>query len=85
MQREVGRDEGQVLEERLPRVFAGMLLQAADGMLGNGRAGVVAVCRLDGRQRLVVFAVQSRREVVVVIVELVGMIEAAVGEDGGRP
>ena len=48
LQREVRRGEGQVREERLVRVFLGVLVQTLDRVLGNGRGGVVAAACGNG-------------------------------------
>jgi hypothetical protein len=68
--------EGDEPEERLVGVLVRVLLQALDCVIGNGRAGVIAVLRCDRRQRFVVFGVLLGGEVPVVVFERVGVVEA---------
>src|SRR5262249_24964889 len=59
VQREVRSREGEELEERLTWVLLGMFLQTLNGVVGDGRAGVVASVGRDWRQRLVVLRVAA--------------------------
>ena len=85
LEREVRHRKRQEREERLVGMTGGVLLQVPDRVVGHGRGGVVAAVGLDRRQRLVVFGVLLGGEVAVVVVELVGAVEAAVGHDLGAP
>ncbi len=79
LQGEMRRREGEIREEGLPGTGLGMLLQAADRVVGEGRRGVVAAARRDGRSGLVILDQLCRVEVAVVVLQAVGAIEAAVG------
>ena len=71
------RDEGEVEKERLPAVPGGVFVEEINGVLGNGGRGVEAVTGFRCRQGLVVQEVRLGREVAVVVLEPVRMIEAA--------
>src|SRR6185437_13351017 len=76
LQRKVRRRERQVFEERLVGMVFGVILEALDGVFGDGRRGIITGLRIDGGQRLVVLGVLLRGEVAVVIVEAVRTVEA---------
>ena len=72
---EVRRGERQVLQERRLGRLRRVLRQALDGVVGDGRRGVVPRLRVGGRQRLAVLGVEFRREVPVVVVQAVRVVE----------
>ena len=69
------RGEREKLKERPVGKFFGVLLQTLDRVLGHRGRGEVIRVRRDGRQRFVVLGVAARREIPVVILEAVGVIE----------
>src|ERR1041385_4629759 len=78
LKRKMRRGEGEKFEERAVGIILGMVLQPLDRVIGDdGRGVVVILSRIDRRQGLVIFGVVSRRKMAVMIVEAVGVIEAA--------
>jgi hypothetical protein len=84
LDREVRREKSDVGEERIGCVLLGVFLQPANRVIGNGRGRVKGSTRLNGRQRLVVERMPQRAEVVVGVIEPIGVIEARIGEDARR-
>ena len=80
VQWEVGGGEGKVEEERLRGVVRVVLGQHLDGVLSDGCGGVVAAPGCDGRQGAIIQGVQAGVEIAVVIVQGIGVVEAA-GQD----
>ncbi len=76
LDREVGRGEGDIAEERLIFELRLMFFQAFNRMIGDRCARVVARCRIDGRERSTIFRVRLRPEVTVMVVEAVGVVES---------
>ena len=61
-------------------MLRGMLLQAADRMLGERRGRVVTAVFRHGRQRAVIFERPLRIEIPVMIFQIIGMVESPVGD-----
>src|SRR5262245_35281407 len=75
LQRKVRRCKAEIVEEGLVREFLGVLLQAAESMVGDGGGGVVSLAGFHGRKRLVVFLVFFGGEIAVLICQVIRAIE----------
>ena len=77
VQREVRREKGDVLEERPGCMTLGVVLQAFDGVVRDGRRRVVAFLVCRRLHRRIVDQVSSCREEVALVHHVQGSVEAA--------
>src|SRR5687767_755034 len=77
VQRKVRCDEGHIGEERLLRVLFGMLLQATNREIRDGRRGIVARAWLHRGKFLIVFKMHLRAEEATAILQVVRAVEAS--------
>ena len=77
----MGRDEGQIEQERLAPVVRAevMLAEELDCVVDNGGRRVVAFVPTHGRQQDIVQRMAFGREVAVMVVQEVGVVEAGIG------
>ncbi|OQC18699.1 MAG: hypothetical protein BWX70_03432 [Verrucomicrobia bacterium ADurb.Bin070] len=83
VQREVRHRKGEEGEEGAVRMGCGVLLEAADRMVGKGGGTVIAALRIDGRQRPVILQVALGIEIAVVVLKVIRAVEPAVGHRSG--
>ena len=80
LQGEVRGDERDVVEERLIGVVRCMVLEALDGVVGNGDAGVIAFLIGGSLDEHVIDGIAFDAEIIAVITDVEGAFEAG-GED----